>query len=94
MPPRKKTTKGPVPVEATVHADKRANLPTADAQEFVTPEVGVLVDPADPEALVRALSDAASLGTPHPPARAAAAEHDVRRQAARMAGVLEAAAGR
>jgi hypothetical protein len=39
MPPRKKTPKGPVPVEATVHADQRANLPTADAQEFVTPEV-------------------------------------------------------
>jgi glycosyltransferase involved in cell wall biosynthesis len=62
--------------------------------EFVTPEVGVLVAPTDPEALVRALSNAASLGTPHPRARAAAVEHDVRRQAARMAGVLEAAAGR
>jgi adenine-specific DNA-methyltransferase len=28
-----------VQVEATVHADKRANLPTADAQEFLTPEI-------------------------------------------------------
>jgi adenine-specific DNA-methyltransferase len=31
--------KAPVPVEATLHSDKRVNLPTADAQEFVTPEV-------------------------------------------------------
>ena len=39
MPPRKKATKGPTPVEATLHQDKRANLPTADAQEFVSDEV-------------------------------------------------------
>src|SRR5438034_11782789 len=39
MPSRKKSATGPVPVEATIHADKRTNLPTADAQEFVTPEV-------------------------------------------------------
>lgn len=30
--------KDPKPVEAITHADKRANLPTADAQEFVAPE--------------------------------------------------------
>ncbi len=30
---------GPTPVEAIVHPDKRANLPTADAQDLVTPEV-------------------------------------------------------
>lgn len=35
--PRKAT--GPVPVEATEHADKRANIPTADAQEFVDPQI-------------------------------------------------------
>lgn len=62
--------------------------------EFVTPDAGVLVDPADPHALLDALSEAAALGTPHPAARTAAAEHDVRRQAARMAGVLEAALSR
>ncbi len=40
MAPRKSTApKGPTPVEAIVHPDKRANLPTADAYEFVTPEV-------------------------------------------------------
>jgi len=53
MPPRKKATKpkGPTPVEAIVHADKRTNLPTADAQEFVTPEVEEipkLLYPRDP----------------------------------------------
>jgi adenine-specific DNA-methyltransferase len=35
---RKKAT-GPTPVDAITHADKRANLPTADAHEFVTPEI-------------------------------------------------------
>src|SRR4051794_41252422 len=35
---RKKTT-GPTPVDAITHADKRANLPTADAYDFVAPEV-------------------------------------------------------
>src|SRR5437762_6369671 len=29
----------PKPVEAIVHNDKRPNLPTADAQEFVAPEI-------------------------------------------------------
>src|SRR3954470_22589793 len=35
---RKKAT-GPTPVDAITHADKRANLPTADAHDFVAPEV-------------------------------------------------------
>ncbi len=38
MPPRK-AAQGPTPVEAITHADKRANLPTADAQDFVTTEI-------------------------------------------------------
>jgi adenine-specific DNA-methyltransferase len=38
VPPRKRTT-GPKAVEATLHADKRVNLPTADAQVFVDPEL-------------------------------------------------------
>ena len=63
--------------------------------EFVTPEAGVLVDPTDHEALTAALVRAAELPTPNPAARGAAAEHDVRRQVAKMAAVLErtAAAG-
>lgn len=59
--------------------------------EFVVPEAGVLVDPGDAEALTRALERAAELPTPNPAARAAASEHDVRRQVARMADVLERA---
>jgi adenine-specific DNA-methyltransferase len=34
MPPRKRAA-GPVPVEAFTHEDKRVNIPTADAQDFV-----------------------------------------------------------
>ncbi|HST54723.1 MAG TPA: site-specific DNA-methyltransferase [Solirubrobacteraceae bacterium] len=37
MPPKKPT--GPIPVDAITHADKRTNLPTADAHDFVSPEV-------------------------------------------------------
>jgi glycosyltransferase involved in cell wall biosynthesis len=59
--------------------------------EFVTPEAGVLVDPKDTDALVRALERAAAMPSPNPAARQAAAEHDVKRQAARMASVLNSA---
>jgi glycosyltransferase involved in cell wall biosynthesis len=59
--------------------------------EFVSPEAGVLVDPTDTAAIAAALERAAALPSPNPAARAAAAEHDVRRQAARMAAVLERA---
>jgi glycosyltransferase involved in cell wall biosynthesis len=61
--------------------------------EFVTPEAGVLADPHDTASLSAALERAAALPAPNPAARTAAAEHDVRRQAARMADVLERAAG-
>ncbi len=37
MPPRRRA--GPTPVESITHGDRRMNLPTVDAQEFVTPEV-------------------------------------------------------
>jgi glycosyltransferase involved in cell wall biosynthesis len=58
----------------------------------VTPEVGVLVDPDDTDALAEALERAAGLPSPNQKAREAAAEHDVRRQAAKMAAVLRRAA--
>jgi glycosyltransferase involved in cell wall biosynthesis len=61
--------------------------------EFVTPAAGVLVAPGDVVALTDALARAAELPSPNPAAREAAAEHDVRRQAARMAAVLQRAAG-
>jgi glycosyltransferase involved in cell wall biosynthesis len=60
--------------------------------EFVTPEAGVLIDPADPAALPAALELAVGKPSPNPVARQAAAEHDVKRQAARMSEILERAA--
>jgi glycosyltransferase involved in cell wall biosynthesis len=59
--------------------------------EFVLPQTGVLVDPSDDAALPGALEQAARLPSPNRAARRAAAEHDVRTQAARMAAVLERA---
>jgi glycosyltransferase involved in cell wall biosynthesis len=60
--------------------------------EFVPPDAGVLVDPIDEDALVDALRTAAGLPCPNPVARAAAAEHDVRRQAEKVEAILERAA--
>ena len=63
--------------------------------EFVPPEAGVLVDPLDVGALEDALRRAAELPRPNDAARAAAAVHDVRRQAERIEAILmRAAAGR
>jgi glycosyltransferase involved in cell wall biosynthesis len=63
--------------------------------EFVPPGAGVLVDPTDLDALERGLRAAAALPRPNEAARAAAAAHDVRRQAQRVEEILErAAAGR
>ena len=33
------TPKGPTPVETITHGDKRANIPTADAHDFVDPQI-------------------------------------------------------
>jgi len=60
--------------------------------EFVPPDAGVLVDPADEAALAAALRAAAELPCPNPAARTAAEAHDVRRQAERVERVLERAA--
>jgi len=57
--------------------------------EFVTPEAGILVDPLDETALADALRRAAELPRPNEAARAAAAEHDVRRQAERIEAILQ-----
>jgi len=63
--------------------------------EFVPPEAGVLVDPADEGALVEALRVAAGMPCPNPAARAAAEAHDVRRQAEKVEAILlRAARGR
>jgi glycosyltransferase involved in cell wall biosynthesis len=60
--------------------------------EFVPPDAGVLVDPADEAALAAALEIAAGLPCPNPAARAAAEEHDVRRQAEKVEAILLRAA--
>ena len=63
--------------------------------EFVPPEAGVLVDPLDVDAIAAALRRAAAFPRPNEAARAAAADHDVHRQAERIEEILSrAAAGR
>jgi glycosyltransferase involved in cell wall biosynthesis len=59
--------------------------------EFVSDEVGVLVDPLDTEELARALEIASGLPSPNPAARTAAAKHDVRLQAERVEAILQRA---
>ena len=61
--------------------------------EFVVPGAGVLVDPLDEEAIAAGLGEAAALPRPNEAARAAAAEHDVNRQAERIEAILQRAAG-
>jgi glycosyltransferase involved in cell wall biosynthesis len=60
--------------------------------EFVPPEAGVLVDPADEDALAAALQAAAHFPCPNPAARAAAEAHDVRTQAGKVEAILQRAA--
>jgi glycosyltransferase involved in cell wall biosynthesis len=59
--------------------------------EFVSDGAGVLVDPLDVGELARALETAAGLPSPNEAARAAAAAHDVRRQAERVEEILRRA---
>ena len=75
-------------MERTVVATRVGGPP-----EFVTQEAGILVDPEDSDALLAALRKAAEIPNPNPAGRKAAAEHDVKRQASRMAAMLERAAG-
>jgi glycosyltransferase involved in cell wall biosynthesis len=60
--------------------------------EFVSADAGVLVDPADNEALVEALRAAMCFPCPNEAARAAAEPFDVRRQADRVEEILTRAA--
>ncbi len=60
--------------------------------EFVTPDAGALVDPLDVDSIRAGLEHAASLPTPNPAARAAAAPHALERQVERMEAVLRRAA--
>ncbi len=56
--------------------------------EFVTDDAGILVDPLDTAELTRALAAAAGFPSPNEAARAAATNHDVRLQAARVEEIL------
>ena len=60
--------------------------------EFVPADAGLLVDPADEDALADALRAAASFPCPNDAARAAAERLDVRRQAERVEAILLRAA--
>ena len=60
--------------------------------EFVPAEAGLLVDPADENALFEALRAALSYPCPNAAARTAAEELDVRRQAERVEQILMTAA--
>ncbi len=60
--------------------------------EFVSPGSGVLVDPLSEDGILEGLGRAAALPCPNEAARAAAAEHDVRRQAERVEAILRRAA--
>jgi glycosyltransferase involved in cell wall biosynthesis len=62
--------------------------------EFVPPAAGVLVDPLDVDASAAGMRSAAALPCPNNGARAAAAEHDVRRQAERIEAILSRAIAR
>jgi glycosyltransferase involved in cell wall biosynthesis len=57
--------------------------------EFVTPEVGALVDPVSVDSIEAGLRAAADLPRPNVAGRAVAAEHDVKRQAERIGRVLQ-----
>jgi glycosyltransferase involved in cell wall biosynthesis len=59
--------------------------------EFVPADAGLLVDPADEDALADALRAATSFPCPNDAARAAAEPFDVRRQAERVEAILTTA---
>ncbi len=62
--------------------------------EFVPPTAGALVDPTDVEDIARGMQAAAALPRPNPSARAAAEEHDLRRQVDRVEEILRASRSR
>ena len=59
----------------------------------MTPEAGVLVDPEDVDSIENGLRAAAELPSPNRAARVAAAKHDVRAEARRIAHVLARVSG-
>ena len=82
---------GQATLEALASARSVVATRVGGPPEFVPPEAGVLVDPEDETQLADALRAAAALPVPNQAARAAAEQHDVRRQAARVEEILERA---
>ena len=79
-------------LEALAAAGRSSPPRIGGPPEFVPPEAGILVDPLDPPALARGLAAALKLPCPNRAARAAAEQHDVRAQAAKVEAILERAA--
>jgi glycosyltransferase involved in cell wall biosynthesis len=75
-------------LEAMAAARSVVSTTVGGPPEFVPPQAGVLVDPQDEDALVAALETAAALPRPNEAARAAAAAHDVKQQAAKVEAIL------
>ncbi len=82
---------GQATLEALASARSVVATTVGGPPEFVPAGAGVLVDPADEDALVEALRAAAALPVPNPAARTAAEAHDVKVQAARVEAILERA---
>jgi len=78
-------------VEAMASARSVVATEVGGPPEFVTPEAGVLVDPVSTESIAAGLGAAAALPRPNLAARKAAEPYDVRREAGRVAEVLEGA---
>jgi glycosyltransferase involved in cell wall biosynthesis len=83
---------GQATLEALASARSVVATRVGGPPEFVTLEAGLLVDPLDEDELVEGLRAAAALPVPNEAARAAAEQHDLRRQAARIEAILERAA--
>ena len=85
---------GQAPLEAMACARPVVATRLGGPPEFVPAEAGVLVDPMDEDALVRALGSAADLPCPNEAGREAAAEHSISAQAEKIERVLEKAVAR
>ena len=79
---------GLVTLEAMASARSVLATTRGGPGEFVTAQAGVLVDPTAEGEIERGLRELARFPTPNQAAREAAAKHDVRVQAARIAEIL------
>lgn len=85
---------GLVTLEAMAAARPVVATRVGGPPEFVPPAAGALVDPEDEDALVAALATAASLPRPNEAGSAAAAEHALETQTARVEELLARAAAK